>query len=209
MAGLIQSLFTVSASTKTPASNAANAQTPAPSVLRFTKHRTALIASAAATVVTLAHTMQFKPPLKEGKKMTGEFVVAVHAIEVLFRSGKSLSSEALAANVCTNPARIRKVMAKLKKAGLVETKVGADGGYCFTQNPGEVTLRQVLEAVGDKVVAAGWKSGNPDMECLVCAGMAHTMDTIFSELNSKCLDHLNTITIEKLDMQYLQRRQNQ
>lgn len=48
--------------------------------------------------------------------MTGEFSIAVHALVFLnHHQGEILSSEALAENVCTNPARIRKVMAKLKK----------------------------------------------------------------------------------------------
>ena len=45
-----------------------------------------------------------------------------------------------------NPARVRKVMAKLKKAGLVATKEGVDGGYHFIKAPAEVTLRRIDEA---------------------------------------------------------------
>ena len=48
--------------------------------------------------------------------MTAEFTVAVHALVYLHHRGGWLSSEELAQNVCTNPARIRKIMAKLKKA---------------------------------------------------------------------------------------------
>ena len=61
--------------------------------------------------------------------MTGEFAIAVHALVYLNHKKEVLSSDELAANVCTNPARVRKVMAKLKKAGLLSTKEGAEGGY--------------------------------------------------------------------------------
>ena len=54
--------------------------------------------------------------------MNGLFCVAVHALIYLDKRGCLLSSEELAANICTNPARVRKVMAKLKKAGLVTTR---------------------------------------------------------------------------------------
>ena len=54
--------------------------------------------------------------------MTSEFGMAVHALTFLNHKGEIVSSEALAKNICTNPARVRKVMAKLKKAGLVDTK---------------------------------------------------------------------------------------
>ena len=59
--------------------------------------------------------------------MNSEFSVAVHTLVFLNHMGTTLSSEELAKNVCTNPARIRKIMAKLKKAGLVDTKEGIDG----------------------------------------------------------------------------------
>ena len=57
------------------------------------------------------------------------FNLAVHALVCLSHSGRSLSSEALAENICTNPTRVRRVLAGLKKAGMVETREGLDGGY--------------------------------------------------------------------------------
>ena len=75
--------------------------------------------------------------------MNGLFCVAVHALIYLDKRGCMLSSEELAANICTNPARVRKVMAKLKKAGLVSTRAGSDGGYQLTADPASLTLDAV------------------------------------------------------------------
>ena len=61
--------------------------------------------------------------------MDSSFNLAVHALVCLSHSGRSLSSEALAENICTNPTRVRRVLAGLKKAGMVETREGLDGGY--------------------------------------------------------------------------------
>ena len=61
--------------------------------------------------------------------MDSSFNLAVHALVCLSHSGRSLSSEALAENICTNPTRVRRVMAGLKKAGMVETREGLDGDY--------------------------------------------------------------------------------
>ena len=68
--------------------------------------------------------------------MNSEFCVAVHALVFLSHKQASLSSETLAKNICTHPARVRRVMAKLKRAGLVHTKEGVDGGYQFPHPPG-------------------------------------------------------------------------
>ncbi len=61
--------------------------------------------------------------------MDSSFNLAIHALVCLSHSGRSLSSEALAENICTNPTRVRRVLAGLKKAGMVETREGLDGGY--------------------------------------------------------------------------------
>ena len=61
--------------------------------------------------------------------MDSSFNLAVHALVCLSHSERSLSSEALAENICTNPTRVRRVQAVLKKAGIVETREGLDGGY--------------------------------------------------------------------------------
>ena len=82
--------------------------------------------------------------------MTSEFAIAVHALVYLNHKGETVSSEALAENICTNPARVRKVMAKLKKAGLVATKEGVDGGYHFIKAPAEVT------AASTRRSTSGW-----------------------------------------------------
>lgn len=131
--------------------------------------------------------------------MTGEFSLAVHAVVYLNHKGTTLSSEALAENICTNPARVRKVMARLKRAGLVSTKEGFDGGYTFTGDPAAVTLRKVAEAVDAHFVEASWRSGSQDMDCLVASGMAGIMDEVYGLLNTQCLERLEQITIEDID----------
>ena len=60
--------------------------------------------------------------------MTSEFAIGVHALVYLNHKNETLSSELLAENICTNPARIRKVMAKLKTGGLIVTQEGLKGG---------------------------------------------------------------------------------
>lgn len=133
--------------------------------------------------------------------MTGEFAVAVHALVYLHKRGEALDSEALARNVCTNPARVRKVMAKLKQAGLVEAKVGAEGGYRFSLDPVAVTLRQVADALQEKPVAAGWRSGDPAMDCMVASGMALAMDRVYDVLNRACLERLAAIALSDVEAQ--------
>lgn len=131
--------------------------------------------------------------------MNSDFTVAIHALVCLAHSGKVLSSEDLAGNICTNPARVRKVTSKLKKAGLVATKEGSIGGCRFSGDPEKLTLAQVAAAMGVTFVEAAWHSGSQDKDCLICAGMAGLMDNLFAELDGLCKAHLSRITIADLE----------
>ena len=131
--------------------------------------------------------------------MTSEFTVAIHGLVYLHHRGETASSEVLAQNICTNPARVRKVMAKLKKAGLVDTKEGAVGGYQSARAPETVTLCEIAEALGERFVCSSWHSGGKDLPCLVASGMAGLMDEIFDDLNEQCRKRLKEITIGTLD----------
>ena len=131
--------------------------------------------------------------------MTSDYCVAVHALVYLNHKAKVLSSEELAENICTNPARVRKVMAKLKKAGFVKTKEGSEGGYLCDQDADQVTLDQIAQALEIRFVDTAWKSGDTDMKCLVASGMAGLMDEIFDDLNEQCCKRLKEITIGTLD----------
>ena len=138
--------------------------------------------------------------------MTGEFVVAVHALVYLnVKCGEdygegtaALSSETLAKNICTNPARVRKVMASLKKAGLVGTKEGVDGGYYLTGSPKAMTLGDICEALDMQVVSAPWRSGSQELDCPVGAGMAGELDLVYEDLDRTCREKLDRITVDAL-----------
>jgi DNA-binding IscR family transcriptional regulator len=131
--------------------------------------------------------------------MNSDFCVAVHGMVYLNHKNCQLSSEELAENICTNPARVRKVMAKLKKKNLVQTKEGTVGGYSFQGDPGAVTLADIADALDLKFVETSWHSGNIDMDCLVASGMGGLMDEIFLDLNQLCTQRLREITIQDLD----------
>ena len=131
--------------------------------------------------------------------MTGEFAVAVHALVYLDARAEVVDSEALAKNICTNPARVRKVMAKLRQAGLVDARPGADGGYRILRDAGSVTLRQVAEALNERPVVALWRSGDPKMHCMVASGMARAMDGVYETLNETCMESLSHIALSDVE----------
>ncbi len=140
--------------------------------------------------------------------MTSEFAVAVHGLVYLNKKKTTISSEELASNVCTNPARIRKVMAKLKKAGMIITKEGLEGGYHFIKDPAQVNLKQVCDALEVTFVSSSWKSGDENMPCMISSGMSGVMDDIYGELNELCRIRMEKITIKDIQEKLVKSRQN-
>ena len=133
--------------------------------------------------------------------MNSDFCVAVHALVYLNHKAAVLSSEELAGNICTNAARVRKVTARLKRAGLLATKEGSEGGCRFDADPAAVSLCDVARALEVRFVDTGWHSGSQDCDCHISANMGPLMDSVLDDLNALCLARLGQITIADLDAQ--------
>ncbi len=130
--------------------------------------------------------------------MTGEFIIAIHALVLLSHRNETLSSDCLAENIRTNSARVRKVMSQLKKAGLVQSKEGAVGGYYFESDPDHINLAMISQAVKDRPIAKVWRSGNADDLCLVTSSMGAVVDHLVEELNDLCQKRYEEITISDM-----------
>ncbi|MCI6093293.1 Rrf2 family transcriptional regulator [bacterium] len=135
--------------------------------------------------------------------MNSEFIIAVHALVFLYHKQEVVASDVLAENVCTNPVCIRKVMGKLKKAGLVDTKEGASGGYRLCRDGADCTLQSVGEALGTEFVKATWTSGNADKECMICSGMAKIIDEMASDMNKLCREYMEKLTVADIERKVL------
>ncbi len=138
--------------------------------------------------------------------MSSDFILAIHAMVFLHHRAQTVSSEALAENICTNPVRVRRVMARLKKAGLVQTREGrTEGGYSY-QKTRPVTLGDIAGALRVQFADLTWHSGDREKPCLIASGMPDYMDGLYEELNRRCIAYLDTIPIVEVERQLLQRK---
>ncbi|MGG1253462.1 Rrf2 family transcriptional regulator [Brevibacillus agri] len=129
--------------------------------------------------------------------MNSEFTIAVHSLALLAHlPGHMASSELIAQNVCTNPARIRKIMGILRKNGFVKTKEGVGGGYMLACDPGDVTLAAIYRSISTGTLKPHWCSGDPKEACLVSANMHGVMDQIFTEAELYYTKYLEQLTIQ-------------
>lgn len=131
--------------------------------------------------------------------MNSEFTIAVHSLAFLANlPGHMASSELIAKNVCTNPARIRKIMSILRRHGFVRTKEGIGGGYILECDPYEVTLARVYRAVSSGTLKPHWCTGDPQESCLISSKMHCVMDRIFTEAEEHYVQYLGQITIQSV-----------
>lgn len=127
--------------------------------------------------------------------MTAEFTLAVHALVYLCHKQSIVSSAELSENICTNSARVRKVMSRLHKAGLVESFQGKGSGYRAPAGAERYTLDMILSALGEEAISMNWRSGDIDRDCLVSSGMGGIMSDIFDDMNRCCRGRLASISI--------------
>jgi Rrf2 family protein len=83
---------------------------------------------------------------------SSRFVVALHLLTALVMSHllkgvEVCTSEFLAGSVNTNPVVVRRILGRLREAGLVITVPGPTGGSRLARDPQKITLEQVYEAV--------------------------------------------------------------
>ena len=128
-----------------------------------------------------------------------EFIIAIHVLVFLSHDRKSRSSEELSENLCTNPVRIRKVMSRCKRSGLVTTKAGVNGGYMIARDGKDINLKEVYEAVGIAIIESKWHSGDIESDCLIASGMSEYIDELFSYLNDEVVNLLELITLDKVE----------
>jgi Rrf2 family protein len=83
-----------------------------------------------------------------------QFTIATHVLAAIAHYGRSFTSEVLAGGVNANPIFVKRIMAKLSKAKLVNAAVGRAGGYTLTRDPKNISLLDILRAVNPPSVFA-------------------------------------------------------
>jgi Rrf2 family protein len=77
-----------------------------------------------------------------------QFPIAVHIMAGLaFECDKDITSGSLATSVNTSPSFVRRTLAKLSKAGLVETATGKAGSCWLAKDAKTISLLDIYEAV--------------------------------------------------------------
>ncbi|MEM7601979.1 MAG: Rrf2 family transcriptional regulator [Verrucomicrobiota bacterium] len=129
--------------------------------------------------------------------MTSDFPLALHILGFLTaREGRPLTSEVMAETYGTNPVVVRRVLAKLKKAGLVDSQRGVSGGSVLVKDPAEIDLRTVFHAVHDPSGILSRPSGE---DGTVSGVLSNYVFSLFDRAEEALLAELGGVTIAEMD----------
>ena len=76
-------------------------------------------------------------------------------------------------------AYLEHLVARLRRAGLIESRRGAHGGYMLTREPAEITMAEVVEALEGRIAPIECISSSPDgtIRCSRESDPAHVCTT--------------------------------
>ncbi|MDB5056827.1 MAG: Rrf2 family transcriptional regulator [Chloroflexi bacterium] len=124
------------------------------------------------------------------------FAVAVQALAKLARNEGLCPSAEIASEVQTHAVFLRRVLAQLARAGMVEAREGRDGGYQLARPASEISLGDVHRALS---AASPIPVTTPfNATCAGSPGMQHSLDEIRQEAEAQLVQVLDRYTIAGL-----------
>ena len=128
--------------------------------------------------------------------MDTKFSVALHILTYISETDKVVSSELLAKSVNTNSSHIRKILAVLKKGGLIESQQGKTG-ITLAKEPKDITLSEIYQIIyPDKYLVNIHEGANK--ECPVGLNIENLLQSVFNEAQEAFYKKLEGKTLEKL-----------
>lgn len=134
-------------------------------------------------------------PLKFSSRMT----VAIHILLYLaeYEKEEKVTSEVLADTTGVNAVNIRKTLQLLKKAGFIEIRRGA-GGACLKKDPGDITVRDIFEAVEDSTEDLFHMHEHPNTNCPVGKSIKGVLDRHLDAWKQLLLQQMQGVTLKEL-----------
>jgi Rrf2 family protein len=127
-----------------------------------------------------------------------QFPIAVHILAALgYHRGQGATSALLASSVNTSPSFVRRILAKLSKAGLVETATGKAGSCWLARDAKNISLLDIYEAV-DAPKAFSIHGYTEQKVCPVSCNIKAALDHALAKTQKAMEASLKEITLEKI-----------
>jgi DNA-binding IscR family transcriptional regulator len=127
--------------------------------------------------------------------MNSRFSIAVHILTLLASApDERMTSEFIAGSVGTNPVVIRRQLALLREAALVESKSARGGGWFLARNPDKITLKQVRIALGEEA-SFRMHRNEPHPKCMVGQNVRGVLEEVYGDAETAVMKSLDDWTV--------------
>jgi Rrf2 family protein len=124
-----------------------------------------------------------------------QFAIGVHFLALLAQSPDAFrTSKEIAESTLTHPVVVRRLMASLQEAGVVETQKGPGGGVRLARLPRRITLADVYKAV-ETSEPLHLPHTAPNQNCPIGQAMQHILEEIFTRAEAALTQELARTTL--------------
>jgi len=126
-------------------------------------------------------------------KRNSRLALALHTLGHMAQDNRVRTSSDIAAHAGTNPVVVRRVLGKLREAGIVTSEKGPTGGWRLARDPGGITLADVYLALGERLVATDRLPDAPS--CSVEDALHRRVSKLIKVVEQSFIDSLAATTI--------------
>jgi Rrf2 family protein len=138
-------------------------------------------------------------------KRDGKLSLALHALGHMAAAetgaqgeGRPLRSEDMAAHNGTNAVVVRRVLGRLREAGIVRSEKGHAGGWRLARDPAAVTVAEVQEALGEGLLAHRLAGDGGPTTCIIERALHEAVDAALRDAEALLLGRLARVTVADL-----------
>ncbi len=109
---------------------------------------------------------------------------------------KQFTSSDIAEHASTNPVVVRRVLGKLRKAGLMHSEKGHGGGWTLAKDATQITLADIYIALDEKLIATDQNISTSN--CSVERVMHKNVALVLDDAEKNLIKHFSTFTVDQL-----------
>lgn len=130
-------------------------------------------------------------------KRNSRLSLALHTLgHMAGNPGRVRTSAEIAGHAGTNPVVVRRVLGKLRDAGLLIAEKGHAGGWRLARGPGEITLADVYLALDERLMPTAESDAGPG--CLVEDALYRRVTGVMEEIEQSLVEKLSATTLAEV-----------
>ncbi|MEM6635604.1 MAG: Rrf2 family transcriptional regulator [Pseudomonadota bacterium] len=129
-------------------------------------------------------------------KRNSRLALALHTLGHMAADDRVRTSSIIADHAGTNPVVVRRVLGKLREAGIVQSEKGPTGGWRLARDPKNITLADVYLALGERLIATDAPDDAPS--CSVEDALHRRVSSMIAGIEESFVARLAATTIAEV-----------